>query len=139
MSDTSHKLIVHFDEKQVDAVFTDVNQCHLPGAAVGIAVDGKVVYRKGFGLASMDLPVVLAPSMRMRIGSTSKQFTAFTCMMLCESGLASIDDTLGIFLPELHPITHRVTLRQLMGNTSGLREANDLAAQFSGVSGRRVT
>src|SRR5258708_5994433 len=75
----------------------------------------------------------------MRIGSTSKQFTAFTYMMLCEAGLAGIDDPLGKYLPELHPVTHQVTMRQLMGNTSGLREANDLAVQFSGVEGRPVT
>jgi D-aminopeptidase len=127
------------DEKKVDALFSALNQCHLPGAAVGIAIDGRPAYRKGFGLANAELPLVLSPSLRMRIGSTSKQFTAFTYLMLCEAGLADIDDPIGKFLPELHPVTHRVTMRQLMGNTSGLRDATDLAVQFSGLTGRRVT
>jgi D-aminopeptidase len=65
---TVSKLAVELDESKIDAIFADLNQCYLPGAAVGIAIAGKPVYRKGFGLASMDLPVILSPSIRMRIG-----------------------------------------------------------------------
>src|SRR5256885_5489535 len=117
---------VDFDEKKIGAIFSDLDQCHLPGVAVGIAIGGKPVYRKGFGLASMELPVVLSPSTRMRIGSTSKHFTAFAYMLLCEEGKAGIDDPIGKFLPELHPVARRVTMRQLMGNTGGLRDVCDI-------------
>lgn len=61
-------LKVQFDETKIDAIFAGVNQSRLPGAAVGIAIDGVPVYRKGFGLANMELPTVLSSSMRMRIG-----------------------------------------------------------------------
>lgn len=71
------QIAVEFDEKKIDAIFADINQCHLPGAAVGIAIGGKPVYRKGFGLASIELPVVLSPSIRMRIYSITKHFTCF--------------------------------------------------------------
>lgn len=132
----ARKLAVEFDEKKVDAIFAELNQCHLPGAAVGIAVGGRPLYRKGFGLANMELPIVLSPSMRMRIGSTTKHFTAFAFMLLCEEGKASIDDPLGKYIPELHSVTRQVTMRQLMGNTSGLRDACDIRFQFSGTTGR---
>jgi CubicO group peptidase (beta-lactamase class C family) len=121
------------DEKGIDAIFTAVDQCQLPGAAVGIAINGKPVYRKGFGLASMELPIVLSPGMRMRIGSTTKHFAAFAYLLLCEEGKAGIDATVGEYLPELHPVTHGVTLRQLMGNTGGLRDVLDIAWQLSGT------
>lgn len=133
-----NKLDAEFDEKKIDAIFADLDQCHLPGAAVGVAIGGKPVYRKGFGLASMELPVVLSPTIRMRIGSTSKQFTCFAYLLLCEEGKAGIDDPLGKHFPELHPVTHQVTVRQLMGNTSGLRDAWHLKWQFSGLCGRPV-
>src|ERR1043165_2564097 len=107
---------VTIDQTRIDALFSDLDQCQLPGAAVGIAVGGKPVYRKGFGLASLELPIVLSPSMRMRIGSTTKHFTALAYLLLCESGLAVLDDPLGKHIPELHPVTHAVTMRQLMGN-----------------------
>jgi D-aminopeptidase len=124
---------VVLDIARIDAIFAGLDSCRLPGAAIGIAIDGKPVYRKGFGLASMELPLVLSPSMRMRIGSTTKHFTALACMLLCEDGKAGIDDPLGQYLPELHPVCQRVSLRQLMGNTSGLRDACDIKVHFSGL------
>jgi CubicO group peptidase (beta-lactamase class C family) len=124
---------VDFDERKIDAIFSKLNQCQLPGAAVGIAIHGRPVYRKGFGLASMELPLVLSPSIRMRIGSTTKHFAAFAYLLLCEEGRAGIDDPLGKFLPEVHPVARRVTMRQLMSNTSGLHNVPDIIHQFSGT------
>jgi CubicO group peptidase (beta-lactamase class C family) len=130
---------IQFDARKIDALCADLDQGHLPGVAVGIALDGVPVYRKGFGLASIELPVVLSPSIRMRIGSTTKHFTAFTWMLLCEEGRAGIDDPVGTHLPEIHPVARQVTMRQLMGNLSGLRDATDLTQQFSGVGRRLVS
>jgi CubicO group peptidase (beta-lactamase class C family) len=132
------RLAVEFDERSIEAIFSELDQCHLAGAAVGIAVDGQPLFRKGFGLANMELPVVLSPTIRMRIASLSKHFTALAFMLLCEEGKVGLDDTLGHHLPELHPVTRRVTLRQLMGNISGLRDAHDIMTTFSGF-GRRVS
>lgn len=129
---------VEFDERKIDAIFADVGQCHLPGAAVGIAIGGRPVYRKGFGLANMELPAVLSPTIRMRIGSTTKHFTALAYMLLCEDGRARLDDPIGAYIPELHPIAHHVTVRKLMGHLSGLRDAFDICYQFSGT-GQPVT
>ncbi|HEY6923724.1 MAG TPA: serine hydrolase domain-containing protein [Steroidobacteraceae bacterium] len=130
---------VEIDERQIDAVFAELNQGQLPGVAVGIALHGKPVYRKGFGLANMELPVLLSPTIRMRIGSVTKHFTAFAYMLLCEEGRASVDDTIVKYLPELHPVTHSITLRQLMGHTSGLRDASDIRFRFGGFEGRPVS
>jgi CubicO group peptidase (beta-lactamase class C family) len=125
-----------FDEGKIDQLFAAINQCYLPGAAVGIAIDGKPVYRKGFGLASIELPIVLSPTIRMRIGSISKHFTALAYMLLCEDGKAGLDDQLGKYLSEIHPVSRRVTMRQLMGNISGLRDVYNFRLQFAGIGGR---
>jgi D-aminopeptidase len=124
------KVSVELDEKKIDALFSPLNQCHLPGAVIGIAIGGEPVYRKAFGAASMELPILLSPSMRMRIYSTSKHFACLAYMLLCEDGRADIDDPLGKFLPELHPASRLVTMRQLMGHTSGLRDAYDIRCEF---------
>lgn len=129
---------VEFDEARIDDIFAEVDQSHLPGAAVGIAIGGRPVYRKGFGLATMELPVTLSPTIRMRIGSTTKHFAAFTYLLLCEEGLAGIDDPIGRHVPGLHPVSRDVTARQLMTHTSGLRDALDIVHQLSGT-GHRVT
>ncbi len=131
--------MVAFDERKLDAVFEHLDQCHLPGAAVGVAIDGAPVYRKGFGLASMELPVVLSPTMRMRIGSTTKHFTALAYLLLCEDGRAGIDDPIGQHLPELHRSAHAVTMRQLMTNTNGLRDACSIKLELTGIETWPVT
>jgi len=129
---------ISFDEAKVDAVLAPFDQGRLPGAVVGIAIRGRPVYRKGFGLANMELPVVLAPTIRMRLASISKHMASLAYMLLCEDGKAGIDDPLGKYLPELHPVTQGVTMRQLMGNISGLHDAYEICHQFNGM-GHPVT
>ena len=124
---------LRFDETSIDKIFRHLDASRLPGAAVGIAIGGKPVYRKGFGLASMELPVALSPHTRMRIYSTTKHITCLAYLLFCEEGKAGMDDPIGKYLPELHSVTHRVTMRQLMSNTSGLRDACEICWFFSGT------
>ncbi|NIJ38798.1 CubicO group peptidase (beta-lactamase class C family) [Sphingopyxis panaciterrae] len=132
------KFRIEFDEKAIDAIFANVDQGHGAGCAAGIAIGGTPVYRKGFGLANMELPIVLSPATRMSIGSITKHFTCLAFMLLVEEGRASLDDMAGKHLPDLHPLTHRVTMLQLMGHLGGLRDAYDIISLFSGV-GNQVT
>lgn len=124
---------VELVEKSIDAIFTQVAQCHLPGAAVGIAIGGKPVYRKGFGLASMELPVLLTSATRMRIYSTTKHFTCLAYLLLCEEGKSSIEDPVGRYLSWAHPVARKATMRHLMTNTSGLLDACEIRWMLSGT------
>ena len=126
-------IAVSFDEKRIDALFAPLDQCHLPGAAVGIAIGGRVVYRKGFGLINMEQSAVLSPGTRMRIFSVSKHFTSLAYMLLCEEGRAGIDEEIGRYLPELPSAARHVTARQLMGNISGLHDVFDVAWLICGT------
>lgn len=125
-----------FDPKTIDAIFAPFDRCHLPGVAVGIAIDGIPVYRKGFGLANQSLPVLLSPSMRMRIGSTTKHMVALAFLLLCEEGRAATDDQVGKYLPGLSETTRHVTLRRLMGHTSGLRDVFQISMFMHGMDPR---
>lgn len=126
-------LAVEFDEMKIDGVFSEINLCHKPGAAVGIAINGKPVYRKGFGLANAELPIVLSPSIRMRIYSMSKQFTCLAYLLLCEDGKAGLDDPIAKHVSDLNPASQNVTIRQLMGHTSGLRDACAICWRLCGT------
>lgn len=125
------RLGVEFRQDAIDGILAAFGQANSPGVVVGIAVGGKVVYRAGIGLANMELPVQLTPSIRLRIGSTSKQFACFAYMLLCEDGRAGINDAVGKYFPEFHSVSHNVTMRQLMGSISGLRDVYDIFAQFN--------
>lgn len=127
-----------FDEMEIDKIFADIDQSQLPGAAVAIAIDGVPVYRKGFGLANMELPAVLTPGMRMRIGSTTKHFACLAFMLLVEEGLAGLDDPISEYVPGLKPVNGAATMRRLMGHTSGIRDLLSATMSVHGVN-RPVT
>jgi len=125
---------LEFNEAWVDEVCAELDQCQLPGIALGIAVGGIPVYRKGFGLANIELPVLLTTSTRMRIGSTTKHFAALAFMLLCEDGKAHLDDSVGKYIPELSAAWRQVTMRQLMGHIGGIRDVYDITFYLNGVS-----
>lgn len=127
-----------FDADRVDELMAPFDTGHLPGAALAIAIDGTPIYRKGFGLATMELPVRLAPDMRMRIASITKQFIGFLYLLLCEEGNAGLDDEIGLYLPDLGATNSSATVRQLLGHTSGLLDSIDVSFLVHG-SGKRIT
>ena len=105
----------------LDALFKPFNRSDAPGLVVGVAMDGKVIYRRGFGLASVEHGVANTPKTRMRIGSTTKHFTALATLLLAEDGLLDLDASIRTYLPELNPGAGEPTLRQLLSHTGGLR------------------
>lgn len=130
MSDTA----VTVDAATIDAIFAAYDTSHSPGVAVGIAVRGKPVYRKAFGLANAEMNQTLSTGIRMRIGSTTKHFAALAYMLLVEEGRASLEDPVRKHIPELSPaVADGVTMRQLMSHTSGLRCSLDLSMQLNGM------
>jgi CubicO group peptidase (beta-lactamase class C family) len=103
-----------------------------PGFAVGVALNGVPEYRRCVGVASVELPVELSPTIRMRIGSTTKQFCALAIMLLAEDGRLSINDTPRQHIPELPQWADTFTIRHLLSQTSGMRDSFDLLFQTCG-------
>src|SRR5215208_3996494 len=58
--------------KKVDAYLSQWDQADLPGCAVGAVKDGKLVYKRGFGMANLDYDVPNTPTTRFTVASTSK-------------------------------------------------------------------
>jgi D-aminopeptidase len=128
----------HFDEGQLDALFAPFNRGDQPGLAVGVAHRGRPLYRRGYGLASVELPVALTPSTRLRVGSVTKHFCALAVMLLAEDGRLSIGDSIRRHLPELPDWAEPITLSHLMGHTSGMRCSIDALFFLNGAAGRPV-
>lgn len=125
-----------FEAARIEALLRPCDSSRLPGVAAGIALDGEVVYRKAFGLASMELPLALSPSTRMRLASVSKHFTALGYLLLCEDQRCTLDDSLATLLPALEWVPRDVTARQLLSHTGGLRDVFDLSWHFNGLAPR---
>ncbi|MFC3215724.1 serine hydrolase domain-containing protein [Novosphingobium panipatense] len=115
-------------------MFAPFDRTDAPGFAVGVAINGVPGYRRGFGMASIELPVALSPSIRMRIESTSKHFCVLAAMLLCEEGKLDLEASPRIYLPELPAWAEPMTVRQLMAHTSGMRDSLDLLLQSAALT-----
>lgn len=114
---------------------------HEFGAVILVARGDEVLLRDAVGLANLEHDVPMRPDMVFRIASITKQFTAAAILRLQDEGRLSVDDTIGMLLPDYPPHASEITLRQLLNHTSGLsmnhthtREDVDLEtllAQFS--------
>jgi CubicO group peptidase (beta-lactamase class C family) len=108
--------------QQVDQIFAAYDQPNSPGCSLGVMRDGKFVYRKSYGAASLELGVPLSPQSVFYVGSVSKQFTAAAVVLAEERGFLSLDDDVRKYIPELPDYGHTITLRQMLHQTSGLRD-----------------
>ena len=95
-----------FSQQEVDQIFSAYDKANSPGCAVGAIRDGKFVYRKAYGVASLKLGVPLSAQSVFYMGSVSKQFTAATVVLAAEQGYPSLDDDVRKLIPELPNYGH---------------------------------
>ncbi len=111
-----------FPAAAVDEVFSQWNRTDSPGCALAVASQGRAVYAKGYGLASLEHGVPIRPDTVFYSGSISKQVVAFSVALLAEQGRLSLDDEIRRYVPEVPDYGKPITLRQLLHHTSGLRD-----------------
>ena len=122
----------------VDEVFEDLTKTGSPGCALGIYRDGKLFYAKGYGLANLEENVAITPQSVFDIGSTSKQFTAASILLLEKQGKLSINDDIRKYIPELPDYGQKISILHLLNHTSGLRDYLTLM-DLAGVNTDSVT
>jgi CubicO group peptidase (beta-lactamase class C family) len=96
--------------------------------SVLVAMDGEVIYKKGFGLANMEWQIPNAPDTRHRLGSVTKQFTAMLILQLAAEGKLDLQANVSTYLPD-YPEENgkRITIHHLLTHTSGIPNYTDLA------------
>jgi CubicO group peptidase (beta-lactamase class C family) len=96
----------------------------VPGIAVGVVKDGKLVYAKGYGLRELGHPEPVDPDTVFAIGSISKSFTTAALAILVDDGKLHWDDRVIDYLPEFRMsdpfVTREFTIRDLLTHRSGL-------------------
>src|SRR4029077_6131051 len=122
----------------VDEIFADLTKPGSPGCALGVYRDAKIIYAKGYGLANLEENVPIVPSSVFDIGSTSKQFTAASILLLEKQGKLSVNDDVRKYIPELPEYGKKITILQLLNHTSGLRDYLALM-ELAGINTDSVT
>jgi CubicO group peptidase (beta-lactamase class C family) len=103
------------------AVQQGVREGNTVGVAVGIMSEGKLIFASNHGFGNLETRTPVTPDTVFRIASVTKQFTAASILLLSERRQLSLDDRLSKFLPAF-PNAHRVTIRQLLNHTAGLKD-----------------
>jgi D-alanyl-D-alanine carboxypeptidase len=85
-----------------------------------VARNGKVVFERSYGYASVEFHVPNTSATRFRIHSITKQFTAAAITLLAQRKLLQLDDSVLTYLPQLPETWRSITLRELLQHTSGL-------------------
>lgn len=109
-----------------DYIRTVLAERHVPGVAVAVIKNGKVVKLKGYGVASVEFNVPVTTETVFEIGSVSKQMTAAGIMLLVEDGKVKLDDPVSAYLPNTPEAWKNVTIRHLLTHTSGVKSYTSL-------------
>jgi len=108
-------------DKLVEQAMED---CNVPGLAIGIVVDGHVVYSKGFGYRDLERKRRVSTETLFAIGSCTKAFTSFAMASLVEGGVIEWDQPVVDILPGFRLwdqyATQNLTFRDLMTHRTGL-------------------
>jgi len=112
-------------DKEVEAFMAERK---VPGAALAVVKDKRLVYAKGYGWADCERKLAARPDSLFRIASISKPFTAVAVMKLIEDGKLSLDAR-AFDLLKLEPVFEKdarpdsrlqaITVRQLLQHTAG--------------------
>jgi len=108
--------------QKIDEVFAPFDKPHSPGCSVGVIRDGNFIFRKSYGQGSLELSAPLSSDSVFYMASVSKQFTAASIVLAAEQGFLSLDDDVRKYIPELPFYGRTITLRQMLHQTSGLRD-----------------
>ena len=97
---------------------------HVPGMAVAVIKDGKVVHSRGYGVSSLKTGEKVDENTLFGIASNSKAFTAATLAILADEKKLSWDDKVIQYIPEFRMynsyVTEDFTIRDLLTHRSGL-------------------
>jgi len=111
---------------KVDKIFAQWDTTTTPGCALAVVRDGRIITKRGYGMAKLEDDIIMTPDKIFDIGSVSKQFTATCVAILARDGKISLDDDIRKYFPELPQYGRPITVRHLIHHTSGLRDYNGL-------------
>lgn len=117
-------------EKEFTAVLdneiaTGLKKHNVPGLAIAIIENGKVVLKKGYGFSNVATQKMVTTNDGFNIGSISKMFTAWGIMKLVEEGRVSLDAPIATYLkswklPTSSFDTSTITIRNVLNHSAGL-------------------
>ncbi|UGQ47414.1 serine hydrolase domain-containing protein [Massilia endophytica] len=112
-------------DKVDDYIKAQMRLNHVPGAAVAIVRNGKVVKLRAYGLANLEWTQKATADTAFQLASTTKPFTGMLVMRLLEQGKLDLDASITRYLPNAPGAWEPVTVRHLANHSSGIPDRVD--------------
>lgn len=111
----------------IDQIFSSWNNA-TPGGSILVARGTNIIYHKAYGLADLERNVPNTTETVFEAGSVSKQFTAYSILLLENEGKLLRSDDVRKYIPELPVYEAPITIQHLLNHTSGLKDWGSVAA-----------
>jgi CubicO group peptidase (beta-lactamase class C family) len=108
--------------KKIDSLFHRWDTKTTPGAVIGVIRNDSLIYAKGYGMANLEYAIPNSPETIFHMASVSKQFTAYSIVLLAKQGKLNLDDDIHKYLPWVPDFKEKITIRHLLNHTSGIRD-----------------
>ncbi len=104
-----------------EIMIAPVREGRIAGGSVAVVHRGEPVATRGYGWANLELRVPTPENAIYETGSVTKQFTSAGLLQMQEQGLVDLDADMSAYLPDFPTQGNRITVRELLDHTSGIR------------------
>ena len=116
-------------KEQLEPVIKQVmQQARMPGFAIAVVEDQRIVYSAAFGLKNLISKEAMSESSLFHMASITKPFVATSIVQLWERGKIDLDAPVVKYLPYFRLADERykqITVRQMLNHTSGMPDVQD--------------
>jgi CubicO group peptidase (beta-lactamase class C family) len=114
------------DVYKAERILTEImTEHHIPGASLGIVMNGETVWTHGYGMADVEGNVTASDVTEYRLASISKPLSAVAAMSLVEQHKLDLDAPVQKYCPAFPQKQKTITVRELLSHTSGVRHYKD--------------
>jgi CubicO group peptidase (beta-lactamase class C family) len=136
MTCLSHAVMAN--EKQIrqlsKTIETTMQSAGIPGLAISVAKNGKVLFSEGYGFADIQTHRKVDSNTLFHIASITKTITATSIMQLVEKNQLSLDMPIDKYIdfPLINPNypQEKITIRQLLNHTSSISDERAYEIDF---------
>jgi len=118
---------------QVDAIGKRALEDGVPALSIAVARGGELFVARGFGWSDAASTTPASEKTSFAIGSLTRQFTAVAVLRLADEKKLALDDELSKHLPAFPGGKRKITLRNLLSNTSGIPGYRALREKHPGL------
>ncbi len=106
--------------KKLDSIFSSYNNNKSPGVSISVIQNGKLIAKKDYGMASIELQVPFSHQSVVRIGySEAREFISIAAILMEKDGILSLNDKVRKYFPKLPEWSEPVTIWDLLNHRSG--------------------